>query len=172
MQSKYIIGFIIAAVVVPLLGVALIPSPKPQVAGPLMGEKMADQGSAHIARGATHPAYNSNPPTSGWHWGDGVAGGGIKTEQVPDELVVHSMEHGAAVVWYKADLSKDDIAKIQAAYDAAKIAKKIMIPRANLDVPVALVSWGYLLKLQTIDPAQITAFLVSNSGHGTENAPI
>lgn len=172
MQSKYIIGFIVAVVVLPLLGFVLIPAPKSQAARPLMGEKMSDQGSAHVARGATHPAYNSNPPASGWHTGDGVAGGGIKTEQVADELVLHSMEHGAAVVWYKADLTKDEIAKIQTAYDAAKIAKKIMIPRANLDVPVALVSWGYLLKLQTIDSAQITAFLLSNSGHGLENAPI
>ncbi len=172
MKTKYIIGFIVGAAVLPLLAIVLIPTPKPQAARPLMGEKMTDQTATHIERGAAHAAYNSDPPTSGVHWGDGVAGAGIKTEQVPDELVLHSMEHGAAVIWYKADLAKDEIAKIQGAFDAAKIAKKIMVPRTNLDVPVALVSWGYLLKQKTLDPAQITAFLLSNNGRGTENSPI
>ncbi len=144
----------------------------PQGPLPLMGTKMPDQGATHVASGATHPAYNSNPPTSGWHWGDGVAGAGVKKEQVPDELILHIMEHGAAVVLYKADLPQGDVDKIQAAYDAARVAKKIMVPRANLDVPVALASWNYLLKLDTIDGAKITEFLLSNSNHGPENAPI
>src|SRR3990167_7267624 len=68
---------------------------------PLQGKETTSQGATHVARGQSHSSYNSNPPTSGWHWGDGVAGPGIKDEPVPDELVLHSMEHGAAVVWYK-----------------------------------------------------------------------
>lgn len=146
--------------------------PAPRGPRPLLGEAMPEQGAPHIARGETHPAYSSYPPTSGWHWGDGVAGGGVKTEQVPDELVLHSMEHGAAVLWYKQDLPQDQVNAIRAAYDAAKIAKKIMIPRADLDVPVALTSWGYLLKLDTIDAARITEFLESNSDRAPERAPI
>ena len=66
---------------------------------PLIGERIADLGAQHVARGESHPPYNSNPPTSGWHWA-GVAGSGIKDEPVPDELILHSMEHGAVVVWY------------------------------------------------------------------------
>ena len=59
--------------------------PEPQSPRPFMGEKIPNQGSPHVARGETHPDYNSNPPTSGWHCGDGVAGAGIKKEEVPDE---------------------------------------------------------------------------------------
>lgn len=40
---------------------------------PFVGEKIADMGSQHVARGESHAEYNSNPPTSGPHWGDGVA---------------------------------------------------------------------------------------------------
>src|SRR3990167_10830408 len=72
---------------------------------PLMGEKMADEGATHIARDKSHLPYKSNPPTSGPHW-VGVAGAGIKTEPVPDELVLHSMEHGATVVWYRDNLEQ------------------------------------------------------------------
>lgn len=142
-----------------------------KLAKPLLGEKMPDQGAPHIARDAQHAAYNSNPPTSGWHWGDGTAGPGIKTGQVPDELVLHSMEHGAAVVWYKSDLPKTDIEKITAAFNTAT-GKKIMLPRANLDTPVALTSWNYLLKLDSIDEAKITEFINTNNDRAPEKAPI
>ncbi len=146
--------------------------PPPQKARALMGEKMPDQGAAHVAHGEQHPPYNSNPPTSGPHWGDDVAGAGVKTEPPPDELILHSMEHGAAVVWFRADLPPAQVEQIRAAFDAAKVGKKMMVPRANLDVPVALTSWGYLLKLDTIDGAQITEFILSNNDHGPEKAPI
>lgn len=126
--------------------------------------------STHVARGAEHIAYNSNPPTSGQHWA-GVAGPGIKAEQVPDELMLHSMEHGAAVVWYRADLPASDIEKIKSAFQSAS-GKKIMSPRASLDVPVALASWGYLLKQETIDEAQIAQFIETNNDRAPEKAPI
>ena len=136
----------------------------------LVGEKMPDQGAVHVARDAEHVAYNSNPPTSGPHWA-GVAGPGIKTEPVADELVLHSMEHGAAVVWYRADLPKAEVEKIKTAFNEAS-GKKIMLPRENLDVPVALTSWGYLLKLEAVDEAQIIAFIETNNDRAPEKAPI
>ena len=104
--------------------------------------------------------------------GDDVAGAGVKSQQAPDELILHSMEHGAAVVWYRADLPQDQIEKIQAAFDAAKVRKKIMTPRAGLDVPVALTSWGYLLKLDATDAEKITGFILANNDRGPEKAPI
>lgn len=137
---------------------------------PMMGELIASMGATHVARNEAHEEYNSNPPTSGPHWA-GVAGPGIKTEPAPDELVLHSMEHGAVVVWYKDDLSKEDVDKIKEAFNSAS-GKKIMLPRANLDVPVALTSWGYLLKLQFIDGVTIKEFIETNNDRAPEKAPI
>ena len=137
----------------------------------LLGEKIANLGAAHVPRGQSHPAYNSNPPTSGWHWGDGTAGPGIKDTPVPDELVLHSMEHGAAVVWYKDDLTESDVDKIKSAFQSAS-GKKIMLPRKDLDVAVALTSWGYLLKLETIDEVKIKEFIETNNDRAPEKAPI
>src|SRR3989338_3210233 len=137
---------------------------------PMMGEKMADMGAQHVARDEAHPAYNSNPPTSGWHWA-GVAGPGIKNEPVPDELVLHSMEHGAAVVWYRDDLEQSEIDKIKEAFNNSS-GKKILLPRKDLDVPVALTSWGYLLKLESIDEAIIKEFIETNNDRAPEKAPI
>ena len=135
-----------------------------------LGEKIAELPSTHVARDKSHPEYNSNPPTSGWHWA-GVAGPGIKTEAVPDELVLHSMEHGAAVVWYREGLEPSEIEKIKIAFNNAS-GKKIMLSRKDLDVPVALTSWGYLLKLETIDEEVIKEFIATNNDRAPEKAPI
>lgn len=143
---------------------------KEQISKTPLGEKFPDLGGQHVPRGTAHAAYNSNPPTSGPHWVD-VAGAGIKDESVADELILHSMEHGAAVVWYKDSLAESDVDKIKEAYNSAD-GKKILIPRKNLDVPVALTSWGYLLKLQTIDEAKIKEFIETNNDRAPESAPI
>ncbi|OGI82305.1 hypothetical protein A3I95_02820 [Candidatus Nomurabacteria bacterium RIFCSPLOWO2_02_FULL_44_12] len=137
---------------------------------PLLGEKMPDMGGEHVAPGKVHSAYNSNPPTSGPHWA-GVAGPGIKDKPTPDELVLHSMEHGAAVLWYREDLGPDEINKIKEAFNTVS-GKKIMLARKDLDVPVALTSWGYLLKLDTIDEVAIKEFIETNNDRAPEKAPI
>ncbi|MFA6076585.1 MAG: DUF3105 domain-containing protein [Candidatus Paceibacterota bacterium] len=136
----------------------------------MMGEKMPDLGGQHVARGATHAIYNSNPPTSGPHWVD-TAGAGIKDESTPDELLLHSMEHGAVVVWYREGLDQSDVDKITEAFNSSS-GKKIMLARKDLDVPVALTSWGYLLKLQTIDETKIKEFIETNNDRAPEKAPV
>lgn len=143
---------------------------KERLSKSMMGEKMPDMGAVHVAKDKSHPAYNSNPPTSGWHWA-GTAGPGIKDKPVADELVLHSMEHGAAVLWYKSDLPQSDVDKLKSAFQDAP-GKKIMLPREDLDVPVALTSWGYLLKLQTIDEETIKEFIATNNDRAPEKAPI
>ena len=136
----------------------------------MMGEKIPDMGAIHVKENEPHQEYNSNPPTSGPHWA-GVAGAGIKDEIVPDELILHSMEHGAVVVWYREDLEQSDIDKIKVAFQNAS-GKKIMLARKDLDVPVALTSWNYLLKLENIDTEKIKEFIETNNDRAPEKAPI
>jgi len=174
-DHKIIIGVVLLTLVIIVGGTWLSSSNatknKEKLSKPLIGEKIADQGAQHVARDKSHPAYNSNPPTSGWHWGGGVAGPGIKNEPAPDELVLHSMEHGAAVVWYKESLEQSEVNKIKEAFNGSS-GKKIMLPRKDLDVPVALTSWGYLLKLETIDQEKIKEFIETNNDRAPEKAPI
>lgn len=138
---------------------------------PLLGQKIADIGSIHIKQGESHAEYNSNPPTSGPHIGTGVVGAGIHDKEVTDELLVHSLEHGAAILWYKADLPKEQVEELKKVFSDAT-GKKIMVSRKNLDVPVALTSWNYLLKLKTIDEKKIKEFIETNNDRAPEKAPI
>ncbi|MEK7569562.1 MAG: DUF3105 domain-containing protein [Patescibacteria group bacterium] len=135
-----------------------------------LGEAFTILNSSHVREGVEHAPYNSNPPTSGEHWA-GTAGPGIKSEPAPDELVLHSMEHGAAVLWYRADLPEGEIDRLKKAFGEAE-GKKIMLARKDLDVPATLTSWGYLLKLETIDEAKIVAFIETNNDRAPEKAPI
>lgn len=137
---------------------------------PLLGKAYPIQPAEHIQAGETHPSYNSNPPTSGWMYNE-TAGPGIKSAPVADENLMHSMEHGAVILYYKDTLSKADVEKITQAFNSAS-GKSIMTPRKNLDVPVALTSWGRLLKLKKIDRAKIKEFIETNYDRAPEKMAI
>lgn len=170
-EHKVFIGIGVVTIALLIGGYFLVIKQDSRLNKPLMGKEIPSQGATHVNRGQEHPKYNSDPPTSGWHWGDGVAGPGIKEKSVPDEIVLHSMEHGAVVVWYKDSLPKSDIERIKSAFNDAS-GKKIMLPRKNLDVPVALTSWGWILKLKTVDEIKIKEFIETNNDRAPEKAPI
>jgi len=137
---------------------------------PLMGQEIAIQGRNHVPDG-TRVDYSTNPPTSGNHYANPQAAG-IYDNPIPDGNLVHSMEHGAVILWYKSDIPATESAQLKSIFSSVSVSKKIMMPRDNLDVPVALTSWGRLLKLQTIDENQIKAFMETNENRGPEQAPL
>lgn len=175
-EKRIIIGIVLATLVILIGGVWFLTAQDikqtEKESKPFVGEKVGDIGHGfHVKRGESHPEYSTNPPSSGPHWGDGVAGPGIKDREVPDELLVHSLEHGAVILWYKSDLSQDQVEKLKKVFNEAS-GKKIMVPRKNLDVSVALTSWGWILKLKTIDEGKIKEFIETNNDRAPEKAPI
>ena len=133
------------------------------------GEYFQAQNRDHIKIGDSHPPYNSNPPTSGWHY-DAANQSGIYDKSFKDEQLVHNLEHGHVWIAYKPNLSADQIEKL------ANLAKNygskiIMTSREANDVPIAFVAWEYLLKMQTLDESQAKAFINSYRGKGPETIP-
>lgn len=135
------------------------------------GEKVEEMKSPHIKLGDVHESYNSNPPTSGPHTGNDVAGAGIKDKPVADEIVVHSLEHGAVVLWYKESMTKEEVDRLKKVFQQAS-GKKIMMPRKEMATPIALTSWNYILRLETIDENAIKEFIETNNDRAPEKAPI
>src|SRR5512146_2282302 len=85
----------------------------------------------------------------------------------PEGYLVHSLEHGYVIYWYncKADPKIDCAAlkqTIQKAMDAAGGTKLIAFPWSSMDVPVAMTSWGRILKMATPDEATMVKFANSN----------
>ncbi|MBI2065152.1 MAG: DUF3105 domain-containing protein [Candidatus Yanofskybacteria bacterium] len=132
-------------------------------------EYFRSQGRDHIKTGDSHPPYNSNPPTSGWHY-DVPNQSGIYDKSFTDEQLVHNLEHGHVWIAYKPDLPADEIEKL------ANLAKSygskiIMTSREANDVPIVFVAWEYLLKMQTLDESQARAFINAYRGKGPETIP-
>lgn len=122
----------------------------------------------------TKITYNSNPPTSGQHYA-APQDAGIYDTAPQDGHLVHSLEHGAVILWYNPQkVSKVQIAQLKTIFTelARTEQKTIMTPRPSLDVPVAVSSWGRMLKLETIDEKQIRNFFITNYDQAPEQADI
>lgn len=66
---------------------------------PQPGEFVPSQGDEHIPIGTAVTNYSSNPPTSGPHHSDWERAGRYD-RVLPDERLVHSLEHGYIVISY------------------------------------------------------------------------
>ncbi len=105
--------------------------------------KIPDQGRNHIAVGASHPAYNSNPPTSGGHYEEWKTKGTYK-EQQPDEGLIHNLEHGYIWISYRPDAGAEIIKQLENFYGFGK--KIVVEPRKENDKLIAIAAWNWLDK--------------------------
>ena len=128
-----------------------------------------DQGRAHINVGASHPVYNSNPPTSGWHYEEWESKGVYK-EQQPDEGLIHNLEHGYIWISYKPEISPDVINNIKNIVNEDDW-KIVMAPRAENDSQITLAAWGRLLKMNEPDYQKIKDFIETYRNRGPEKTP-
>ncbi len=149
--------FLVGGIIV----VLLLPKPNHRQE---LGQSYPIQGQDHIEIGASHAPYNSNPPTSGPHYVKPAVWGAYQTE-LPDEQLVHNLEHGGIWISYKGidATTKTALEKI-----ASSQQKLIMEPRANDDAPIVLASWGRLQKFQTYDEKGIIAFINANKNQSPE----
>lgn len=125
------------------------------------------QGQDHIAIGSAHPPYNSNPPTSGWHTVE-PAPWGVYSEQLPDEQLIHNLEHGGIWLSYQDPTNQsiiNDLLDIASRYPSHIIVE----PRPENDSPVAVAAWGKLLTMDTVNKDIIYAFIRRYRKNGPEN---
>ena len=136
---------------------------KPGASVPVMAS------ARHIQVGEQHEAYNSDPPTSGPHYAQ-PAQAGFYNEALPDETLVHNLEHGYVIIWYNCTgLSDSDCqtikTQIKTVMDNAKpvtitgTKKLIAVPRPNMGTLIALTSWGRIDKLNSFEQPEIAEFI-------------
>lgn len=139
-----------------------------EVAAP--GERFASQGNVHVALGTSTPAYNSDPPTSGWHTPD-LASWGTYLEPLPDQRLVHNMEDGGVILWYLAGSPEENEAHVAALQEvvAGRYARTVIAPRADMPTAYALTAWRRLQRFDAVDVAAKQAFLAAY--HGIDHHP-
>lgn len=70
-------------------------------------EEHEEEGNEHVD-GGTDVQYETSPPTSGDHWPtELITDAGFYPDTVPEESLVHNLEHGQVVIWYDANASSD-----------------------------------------------------------------
>lgn len=125
--------------------------------------------------------YDTNPPTTGRHF-QAAAGDGIYEEAAPDSAIVHSLEHGRVVIWFKPSLPEEARAGLRALVEQDG-HQMLVIPRSEMPFDVAATAWngspgpegtGRLLGCPRFTPAAYDAlrtFRDEHRGRGPEVAP-
>jgi len=103
--------------------------------------------------------YDTPAPSGGDHLpAPGWLNCGIYEGQVPDELAVHSLEHGAVWIALGPDSTDADRA---AAVELADLrtGRVVVSDVPDLPSPVELVAWGVRLRLDTADDERAARFV-------------
>jgi thiol-disulfide isomerase/thioredoxin len=130
------------------------PSVEPEESS-LQTEVFPIVGQEHIRQG-TPASYNSNPPTSGGHFGT-PRPWGVFGQTVADEGAVHNLEHGGIWITYRPDLDSQGVKKLREI--AARYPNAVLMsPRATNDSPIVVVSWGRLMRLDAVNEAAIDLY--------------
>lgn len=125
-------------------------------------------GRQHIQDGSSFSGYNSNPPTSGPHFPN-PAQTGFYENELPDEQVVHNLEHGHVWIAYKPGLPEE---AMHALRDLSG-GNVIVTLRSKNDTDIAVAAWGRLdtfnLDNGRVDTQRIQDFISRYQNHGPEN---
>jgi hypothetical protein len=135
-------------------------------------QQFPNLGQQHISAGQAHAAYNSNPPTSGPHYPD-PARWGIYDAPLPDETLVHNLEHGGIVVQYNCSQACPQLVGQLKQMAGEYRSKVILAPRPNKDVPyrITLTAWTWLDGFDDFDAARIRTFVTAHKDKGPEFLP-
>lgn len=124
----------------------------------LPGQRVPIMDFPHISQVAEeHVVYNSNPATSGPHYGASVAPG-IYSIHLTNGQTVHSMEHGRVVINYRPDTPRDVVLRLES------IAKRytrdtVLQPNPDIDAQFALTAWGRIEKMDSFNEARVVRFI-------------
>jgi hypothetical protein len=139
----------------------------------------------HPATAFTHQAqcsavtYDTNPPSGGNHYATWAA---FQTYSFPlsPGFLVHSLEHGAIVLWYNcADGCDAEVAAAQAFIDAlpedalcdgqGAARRLVLVPYPALERRWAASAWGWTLNADCFDPTAFGDFVSAHYGRGRED---
>ena len=85
--------------------------------------------------------YDSNPPTHGRHFETPAED--LSYEEAPDpKELVHSLEHGRIVVWFKQDLPAEQRANLKAFYDEDPFQMLLTPNETGMTYAVAASAWN------------------------------
>jgi hypothetical protein len=124
--------------------------------------------------------YQQNPPVFGPHNPQWASDGNYVGQGAPGtENVVHALEHGRVIIWYKPTLPARRISQLEALFSEPiegkpEGYKQLLAERPNMPFEVAATSWGQQLGCRTLDDQVFDAlrtFRATFVDKGPESVP-
>ena len=146
-------------------------------------EEPEEEGNKHVSP-SEQVDYENSPPTSGDHWPtDFLVDPAFYPEPVEEEGLVHNMEHGHVVVWYKPDAPGDTESELEDFTTAANhedalpggaIPPIITVPYDDIEESKSyvLTAWNATQSCARYSLDAINNFRERFQGRGPENAGI
>jgi hypothetical protein len=86
-------------------------------------------------------SYSSSPPTSGKHFAEPAEDGAY--DEAPDvKQLVHTMEHGRVIIWFKRNLPEEQRANLKALFDEDTYQMVITPDPTEMTYQVAATAWN------------------------------
>lgn len=113
-------------------------------------------------------SYETTPPVSGAH-APSWAPCGVHDRRIANELMVHTLEHGAVGVLY--DPAQVDEQTVRAIEDIVGDfdSHTFSAPYEGMPSAIAVVSWGELMRLDELDERAVRQYIETFRGKGPEN---
>lgn len=141
-------------------------------------ERTYKNGSRDHVEPCSSVDYEMMPPVFGDHYPTWAAFG-TYDYPVPSGYLVHSLEHGAVVVFYDCpEECPDEVAEVQAAIDAWPADplcpldinhRVILVPRPALGARWAASAWGFSIKADCFDAELFADFYDRHVGNAPED---
>ena len=140
-----------------------------------LNDQIEELGSEHLVAGTSF-FYPTTPPAGGPHW-EIPARCGIYADPIPYEALVHTIEHGAIIMYYDpVAWTPTAIAQFEALAreilsDGDRFVLAPAPPSPPFPRPIVLATWGYLLFLDEFEPDTIRDFVDEFENEGPEVLP-
>lgn len=138
-----------------------------------------DNGGLHIAPGVAGTGYTERPATSGPHWfapetPAGVpapARWGVYDTPLPDEVLIHNLEHGGIGLHYDCPDGCDELVNQLEDLLPRNRSQFILSPYSGMETRLAITAWRHHLYLDDFDEQQILDFIDAYQDRAPESVP-
>jgi hypothetical protein len=128
-------------------------------------ESFEDEGQRHLDPNEQFDDYKTNPPTSGPHRVQPAPWGSYR-EAPERETLVHNLEHGGIVVYYK-DLPDDQVDELDEFVDDHADGV-ISVPDSEIEKPVVMTAWRHMQQCDELNLTAIEGFIADRCNKGPE----
>ncbi len=103
-------------------------------------------------------SYQDSPPVSGQHAAQPTFCG-VHAQPIPNETMVHNLEHGSIGLLYRPDTNPDDIKTLESIVGEYEDNVFSMPYEGTMDSPITIAAWGHTMGLDAADADSVRQFI-------------